>query len=134
MAAPSPRNIALLAWLFLAPVVGCSSATHRVRPEGLGPEVGTASFYAHRFHGRKTASGEVYDEESLTAAHRTAAFGTRVRVINLSNGRSVILRVNDRGPWARERVIDVSYAAAQKLGFVREGLARVRLEVLAEKD
>jgi rare lipoprotein A len=124
----------LLACLAFAPLVGCASATHRVRSQGPGPEVGTASFYAHRFHGRKTASGEIYDEKSLTAAHRTAAFGTRVRVTNLSNGRGVILRINDRGPHVADRLIDVSYAAAKELDFVRAGLVRVRVEVLARKD
>ena len=92
-------------------------------------EVGNASFYAHRFHGRSTASGERYDETKLTAAHRTLPFGTRVRVTNLENGRSVMLRVNDRGPHRKSRVIDVSYVAAKRLGFVRDGVARVRVEV-----
>ena len=92
-------------------------------------EVGRASYYAHRFHGRSTASGETYDEAKLTAAHRTLPFGTRIRVTNLENGRSVMLRVNDRGPHRKSRVIDVSYLAAKRLGFVREGVARVKVEV-----
>lgn len=129
-----PHGITALACLLAIAAIGCSSATHSARPKGPDAEAGTASFYAHRFHGRPTASGEKYDEQELTAAHRTIPFGTSVKVTNLGNGRSVILRINDRGPWVRERVIDVSYAAAQKLGFVREGIARVRVEVLAEKN
>src|SRR5262245_47378546 len=73
---------------------------------------GTASFYAHRFHGHKTASGEIYDENELTAAHRTLPFGTQVRVTNLKNDRSVVVTVNDRGPHNRHRLIDLSRHAA----------------------
>jgi rare lipoprotein A len=91
--------------------------------------IGVASYYAHKFHGRETASGEIYDETALTAAHRRLPFGTLVRVTNLVNGRSVVLRINDRGPFVEGRVIDVSYRAARELDFVEEGLARVRLEV-----
>lgn len=97
-------------------------------------QVGKASFYAHKFHGRRTASGETYDETQLTAAHRTLPFGTRVRVTNLENGRKVTLRVNDRGPHVKNRVIDVSYAAAKKLRFVRDGITRVRVEVKERPD
>ena len=97
-------------------------------------EVGRASFYAHRFHGRSTASGERYDETKMTAAHRTLPFGTRVRVTNLENGKAVTLRVNDRGPHRKGRVIDVSYKAAKRLGFVRDGVTRVRVEVASRPD
>jgi len=97
-------------------------------------EFGKASFYAHRFHGRSTASGETYDETKLTAAHRTLPFGTRVRVTNLENGRTVSLRINDRGPHRKGRVIDVSYVAAKRLGFVRDGIARVRVEVASREE
>jgi rare lipoprotein A len=97
-------------------------------------EVGKASFYARRFHGRSTASGETYDESKMTAAHRTLPFGTRVRVTNLENGRAVTLRVNDRGPHRKGRVIDVSYKAAKRLGFVRDGIARVKVEVASKAD
>jgi len=92
--------------------------------------VGFASFYASRFHGARTASGERYDETSMTAAHRTLPFGTRVQVTNLGNGRSVVVTITDRGPFARGRIIDVSRRAARRLDFVRDGTARVRLEVL----
>jgi rare lipoprotein A len=89
-----------------------------------------ASYYADKFQHRPTASGEAYDRDRLTAAHRTLPFGTRVRVTNLENGHSVVVRINDRGPFQRGRVIDVSYRAARKLGFVRAGLTRVRVEPL----
>ena len=89
--------------------------------------VGIASWYGGRFHGRQTASGEVYNKHAYTAAHRTLPFGTRVRVINLENGRSVVLTVNDRGPFVRGRIIDVSQRAARALGFMRRGIVRVRV-------
>jgi rare lipoprotein A len=92
-------------------------------------ESGLASFYATKFQGRSTASGETYDETALTAAHRTLPFGTEVRVTRVSNGRSVIVRINDRGPRKKERVIDLSRAAADSLDMLREGLATVRLDL-----
>ena len=104
------------------------SAASRSREEGL------ASFYANRRHGRRTASGKTFDNKALVAAHPSLAFGTRVRVTNLGNGRSVEVRIVDRGPSDGRRkegyVIDVSRAAASKLGFVKQGHARVRLEVI----
>jgi rare lipoprotein A len=93
-------------------------------------ETGEASHYADKFHGRRTASGERYSHRELTAAHRTLPFGTLVRVTNLDNGRSTVVRVNDRGPWKRGRIIDLSRAAARKLDMLRAGVARVRIEVL----
>jgi rare lipoprotein A len=83
-------------------------------------------------HGLKTASGEIYNENTMTAAHPFHPFGTRVLVTRLENGRSVAVRVNDRGPFVAGRIIDVSFMAAKKLGFVREGLAEVRIEVIPE--
>jgi peptidoglycan lytic transglycosylase len=91
---------------------------------------GIASWYGPRFDGRTTASGERFDEDALTAAHATLALGTRVRVTNLRNGRSVVVRINDRGPAYRDRVVDLSRAAAAALGMIRRGTAPVRLEVL----
>ena len=93
-------------------------------------QLGFASYYDSRFHGSRTASGERYDEKALTAAHRTLPFGTRVLVTNLSNGRSVVVTITDRGPFARGRVIDVSRRAARRLDFLRDGTTRVRLEVV----
>ncbi len=97
--------------------------------EGPGYDaVGIASWYGRRYHGRRTASGEIFDMNSATAAHPTLPFGTRVQVTNLENGRSLVLRINDRGPFVRRRIIDVSRRAAQALGFVQKGLARVRVQ------
>jgi rare lipoprotein A len=93
-------------------------------------QVGTASFYAHRFHGRRTASGARYDMHAMTCAHPTLPFGTRLRVTDLDSGRSVVVTVTDRGPFAHGRIVDVSYAAAKQLGMVKRGVARVRVERL----
>ncbi|WP_353114831.1 septal ring lytic transglycosylase RlpA family protein [Nitratidesulfovibrio sp.] len=93
---------------------------------------GRASWYGDDLHGKKTASGEAYDMNALTAAHKTLPLGTVVRVTNLSNGRSVLVTVNDRGPYRGNRDIDVSYSAAKQLGIVRPGSAAVRIEVLGD--
>ncbi len=98
------------------------------RARGEVGEVGLASYYGRAFHGRRTASGERYDMRAFTCAHRTAPFGTRLRVTELESGRSVIVTVTDRGPFKRGRVVDVSIAAARSLGIVERGLARVRVE------
>ena len=91
---------------------------------------GRASFYCNSLHGRKTASGERYDKNEFTAAHRRLPFGTRVRVTNLLNRRAVIVTINDRGPFARNRKIDLSRAAARELRLIERGIAPVRVEVL----
>lgn len=93
-------------------------------------ETGLAAFYHDDFHGRRTASGETFDHDGLTAAHKTLPFGTLVRVINLRNNKSVIVRVNDRGPHQADRVIDLTRRAAGMLGFLHQGMTRVALEVL----
>ncbi|TVP69325.1 MAG: septal ring lytic transglycosylase RlpA family protein [Leptolyngbya sp. LCM1.Bin17] len=92
---------------------------------------GMASWYGPGFHGRRSASGEVFDQNALTAAHRTLPFGTQVRVTNLNNGRQVVVRINDRGPFSGGRVIDLSAAAASSIGLRSSGVGRVRLEVLS---
>lgn len=92
--------------------------------------VGTASWYGKFHHGKRTASGEMFDMNALTAAHRTLPLGTRVRVTNLSNGKSVELRVNDRGPVVKGRIIDVSRAAAAALDAVDDGVFPVQVVVL----
>jgi rare lipoprotein A len=109
---------------------GCAATGMPQAVPGPAVEVGEASFYGHEFHHRRTSSGEVYDQDQLTAAHPSLPFGTRVRVTNLGNGRSVVLRINDRGPFGGRRVIDVSHRAARELGFVRAGIARVRVQVV----
>ena len=86
---------------------------------------GKASFYAHKFHGRKTASGERLHQDSLTCAHRTYPFGTKLKVYNPANGRSVVVRVTDRGPYVRGRIIDLSWRAAKELGIISQGVATV---------
>lgn len=93
---------------------------------------GRASWYGPRFHGRKTASGDVFDQRKLTAAHKTLPLGTKAIVTNLENGNSVEVEINDRGPYARGRIIDLSYAAAKQLGFAKSGTAPVLIEPLPE--
>jgi rare lipoprotein A len=103
-------------------------------PRRTATQVGLASYYGRSFHGSKTASGEIFDQRDLVAAHRTLPLGSVVKVTNLENGRSVVLRVIDRGPFGRNRrkgcIIDVSRAAARQLRFVRDGFTRVRVDVM----
>jgi rare lipoprotein A len=112
---------------------GCGSGPRPSSDLPAGVEVGTASYYGREFHGRRTASGETFDMSKLTAAHPTLPFDTIVRVTNLDNGKVVTLRVNDRGPFKKGRIIDVSYEAAKRLDFVRQGLAEVRVEALSRE-
>ena len=91
---------------------------------------GMASYYGNELAGNRTANGERFDPSQLTAAHRTLPFGSMVRVTNISNGDSVVVRINDRGPFSRGRVIDVSHAAAREIGMHRSGTARVKLALL----
>lgn len=92
--------------------------------------IGVASWYGQSYHGRPTANGETYDMHALTAAHPTLQLPSVVEVVNLENGRSLVLRVNDRGPFVKDRLIDLSLAAARELGFERQGLAQVRVRYL----
>ena len=91
---------------------------------------GKASFYARLHHGQRTASGERHDQHAMVAAHRSLPFGIRVRVTNLQNNRQVTVRINDRGPFVRGRIIDLSRAAAERIGMIDQGVARVRIETL----
>lgn len=123
--------------LVAAPVATSSGQVHHseavvsVVAPALPPyQVGIASWYGSYFQGRETTSGEPFNMYALTAAHRELPLGTRVRVTNLENGRSVVLRINDRGPVPTDRIIDVSYGAAQVLGFRVEGLVPVRIDVI----
>jgi rare lipoprotein A len=93
-------------------------------------QTGMASYYAREFNGRKTSSGDRYAMNDFTAAHPTLPFGTHVKVTNFSNNQSVVVRVNDRGPHKKSRIIDVSFAAAKKIGLIASGTARVSLEVV----
>lgn len=101
-----------------------------------GGDRGKASYYADKFEGRTTASGELYDPEALTAAHPHLPFGTRVKVtrIDVESTPSVEVRINDRGPFADDRIIDLSKAAAKKIGMLQEGVVEVRLEVVGDAD
>jgi len=117
----------------LAAVAVCACTASHARAPGLDIATGVASYYADRFAGKPTASGEAYDPEAFTAAHRTLPFGTRVRVTDMASGRNVVVRINDRGPWGGERIIDISRAAARKLGLIRRGHGAVRLTA-AEDD
>jgi len=102
-----------------------------VKRETYEVQHGVASWYGGEFHGRPTSSGEIYDMYQLTCAHNTLPLGTVVMVTNLENGRSLELKVNDRGPFAKERILDVSYAAAQMLGMWEKGTAPVKVEVIS---
>ena len=131
------RHSISLAVLTALIAAGCGSGSPRFTTkettsgtDGQHQLSGIASYYAEEFQGRKTANGEVYDMHALTAAHRTLPFNTRVRVINLDNQRSVVVRINDRGPFKDDRVIDLSLEAAIKAGIIPNGTAPVRLEVL----
>lgn len=99
-------------------------------PAATGAETGLAAVYSDKLHGRKTASGQIYDRNKLTAAHKTLPFGTRVKVTHARNGRSVELRINDRGPTQAGRVLDISPRAAQALGMSKRGLDEVRVEII----
>lgn len=117
----------------LAVMMACSPTTTvvgAIAGEAQAPIEGLASWYGPGFAGRLTANGEIFDPSSLTAAHRTLPFGSRVRVTNLNNGRSVVVRINDRGPFVAGRVIDLSRASAEQIGMRGRGIAPVRLEVL----
>lgn len=93
-------------------------------------EIGYASFYGDSFVGKVTASGEIYDANQLTAAHRSLPFGTKLKVTNLENRQSVVVRVNDRGPFVSGRIIDLSNRAAKELGIIQKGMARVQIEIV----
>ena len=111
----------LLVALLCLPTVGTAGET-----------TGMASYYADSLHGNKTASGEPYDKDALTAAHRSLEFGTTVRVTYLKTGKSVEVRINDRGPHVESRIIDLSGAAAEQIGLKEDGIGEVSLEALAK--
>lgn len=118
----------------LVVLAGCSRAVVQAPspPPAVGrEEVGLASWYGAPHHGRRTASGEVFDMNQLTAAHRTLPFGTRVLVTNRDTGQSAELRINDRGPFVQGRILDVSYAAARLLGAIGPGTIPVRIRVIS---
>ena len=121
------RLLGLLALFSL--LAGCASGG-LVNPNGYD-ETGTASYYGAKHHGKKTASGEPFNQNALTAAHRQLPFGTKVKVTNLDNDKSVVVRINDRGPHTRGRLIDLSRKAAEQLGMITSGTARVRVQAMS---
>ena len=124
---------ALLVLLLVFTTIGCSSVhTGAVQETSHVSTVqhGKASWYGKTFHGRPTASGEPYDMNAPTAAHKSLPFGTRVRVTNLDNGKQTVVRINDRGPFVKGRIIDLSYAAAKKIQMLQAGVVHVKLEIL----
>lgn len=108
---------------FLLPMITLSQEFH---------QTGKASYYADKFEGRKTASGEIFSNKKLSAAHRTLPFGTRVLVTNLSNNKSLTVVINDRGPFIKGRIIDLSQRAASELGFLNDGITSVRITIVRE--
>jgi rare lipoprotein A len=116
-------RLAILA-LIAVPMFAQAGDSRSLVGEGMG------SYYGNEFSGSRTANGERFDPGAMTAAHRSLSFGSHVAVTNLANGKEVVVRVNDRGPWGKGRIIDISYAAARKIGMDRSGTARVRLELL----
>jgi rare lipoprotein A len=129
MVKPLQRSIFFL--FLLALVTGCSATASKSPAHGSGYKAsGKASYYADKFQGRKTASGERYDRNKKTAAHRTLPFGTKVKVTSVKNNKSVVVCINDRGPFVKGRVIDLSRSAFARIGDPREGVIGVRVEVL----
>ncbi|WP_223527626.1 septal ring lytic transglycosylase RlpA family protein [Pseudomonas sp. BF-B-26] len=118
----------LSACALLSLLAGCAS-NDVIDPHGYD-KTGIASYYGAKHQGKRTASGERFNKNALTAAHRQLPFGTRVKVTNLNNDKSCVVRINDRGPHTRGRLIDVSHEAAEQLGMLRSGTARVRVQAL----
>ncbi len=124
---------AMVVSVMLLSLVSCQKRidrSFRDQPFDGSSQVGNASWYGDKFHGRKTSSGETYDMYTMTAAHRTAPFGTNVRVTNMENGKQTVVSVNDRGPFVRGRIIDLSKKAAQEIDMIGTGTAKVKLEFM----
>jgi rare lipoprotein A len=128
--------IAPVALVFML-CIGCGAPSRAHVPRGPSPaasigqtETGIASWYGNPYNGRRTASGEIFDMEQLTAAHRTLPFNTWLEVTNLSNGKQVDLRITDRGPFIKGRILDLSLGAAREIDMIREGIVRVRIKVI----
>jgi rare lipoprotein A len=125
-----------------APIIPRSPETQEASPPATLPtpapstiiETGLASWYGAKHHGRRTASGEIFDQKKFTAAHRTLPWGSIVKVTNLDNGKSVEVRINDRGPFTKGRIIDLSRAAARAVGMLESGVSPVRMEVLSPRE
>ena len=125
------QYVKILSALFSFLLVGCSSAQSASGNSWIGfTESGQASFYADKYQNRKTASGELFKQELKTAAHKKLPFGTRVKVKNLDNGKTVVVKINDRGPFAKGRIIDLSTSAFNRIGNTASGLIKVKIEVI----
>jgi rare lipoprotein A len=118
-----------LALLGILLIASASAAEAKVKPGH--SQRGIASFYHDKFHGRKTASGQIYNRNIPSAAHKTLPLGTKVKVTDTKTGKSIVVKVNDRGPYIGGRIIDLSRSAARQLGILKRGLARVEVEVLS---
>ena len=134
------RQLIVFGFLFSIVISGCGrKKIHVGTSESLGPQgssfpleekVGQASWYGDPYHGRRTSNGETYNKFTMTAAHRTLPFDTMVKVNNLENGKNVTVRINDRGPFVKDRIIDLSYVAAREIEMLKSGTARVSLDIL----
>ena len=120
--------VSIAAAIALAPLLATDDAAH-ANVQSVYVQHGVASWYGPGFHGRKTASGERFNQYELTAAHKKLPLGTKARVTNLNNGKTIEVEINDRGPYARGRILDLSKAAADRLGMKKAGTTRVRVEV-----
>ena len=120
----------LTVFFIMGCILFCACATAPLRQKSGSRQVGTASWYGRQYHGRKTASGEIFNMNDMTAAHPTLPFGTMVRVTNLRNGLSIVVRINDRGPFLKSRIIDLSYAAAKEVRMIQRGIVKVEVLVL----
>lgn len=128
----SDTNIIVVSWEAARQLDMIEKGKVKVKIEGISGQHGIASWYGHPFHGRLTANGEIYDMSKLTAAHKELPFNTRVRVTNLNNGKSVVVRINDRGPFVEGRIIDLSKEAARMIGMVDTGISMVELSILGQ--
>lgn len=128
--------ISLICFLFFSQPVFAQDTSKVVKKTGSSKakiQYGIASFYSNKFNGRKTSNGEIFSQQKMTAAHNSLPLGTYVRVTNLKNGKTVVVKINDRLHHRNKRIIDLTRSAAQKLGFIKSGLTRVKLEVLGKK-
>ncbi|WP_133010899.1 septal ring lytic transglycosylase RlpA family protein [Marinomonas flavescens] len=125
------RNITPIYWVFLSLILTACSTGAITRADSVGfEESGEATYYATKYQGRQTASGELFNQKAMTAAHKRLPFGTKVKVTNVANGKSVIVRINDRGPFVSGRIIDLSKSAFQRIASTKHGVIDVDIAVL----
>jgi len=127
--------IILCGFIFLVVVLfsGCATFHNVQLSDSSEVQFGLASWYGNKFHGKPTSSGEFYDMNDFTGAHRVLPFGTIIKVTNIKNGRSAFVKINDRGPQKSSRKLDISYAAAKKIGMINDGVARVKIEIVDDR-